>query len=217
MVGRTLFSGITQWDPVVDFKLRRLPDGSFKCAGVKNGTTTPCGYRIEGEKAEEISQMVNDISLLAPQRSIASLESLARSSLCHYHKLQIGVKVTDWTRIVLQYPVAAVRALITSDTSTMVHETQTEITFPLCHELEASSETSGQLPRPQYGGARHSSAEQIESLLSGMKQLQVTTASLEIRLEEVTLDTSLWKQSEQRTRRIGCLASLFRKHWTKGK
>jgi hypothetical protein len=217
MVGRTLSSGIAQWDPVVDFKLLRLLDGSFKCAGVKNRTTTSCGFRIEGEKAKEISQIVDTISLLAPQWSIASLESLAKSSLCHHHKLQIGVKVTAWTRIVLQYPVAAVRALTTSETSTIVHENQTEITLPLCHELEASSETSAQLPRPLYDGARHSSTEQIESLLIGMKQLQATTAYLETRLEEAMTDTSLWKQSEPRTRRIGCLASLFRKHRTKGK
>jgi hypothetical protein len=217
MVGSTLSRGVAQWDPLVVLNLVRLADGSFKCAGVKNKTTTPCGWLIEGEKAKEISQIVDDISLRTPRSSVALLKSLATSSLCQHHTAQVGVKVTAWTEIIFDHPLAAVRASITSDTSTMVLNTQKGIDTSFLHELDASTETSGQLPRPQYIGARHNSTEQIESLLVRMKQLQVTTTFLGTRLEEAMADTSLWKQSEPRTRRIGCFASLFSKHKTKGK
>jgi hypothetical protein len=216
MAGRTLLSGVAQWNPVVDLNLLRLPDGSFQCAGVKNGTTYSCGFRIIRDQAKEISHMADTISLLAPQRSIPSLESLADRCLCPHHKLQTSVKVAAWTKIVLHHPLAEVRASDATNTSTMARDTQTGNNLPLPHELDASTETSGLLPRPQYGGARHSSTEQIKFLLVGMKQLQITTTSLENRLEEAITDTSQWKQSEPRTRRIGRLSSLFNKFRTKG-
>jgi hypothetical protein len=217
MAERTISTGVAQWDPVVDLSLFRFPDGSFRCAGVKKGTTNRCGYHLEGDQAKDINQMVYNISRLAPQKSVPSLESLATSCLCHHHILQTEVKVTAWTEIVLRHPLAAVRASDTSSFSNMVRDPPTGFNLPLTYELDASTETSGQITRPRYSGARQSSTEQIESLLVGMKQLQVTTTYLETRLEEAMTDTFLWKQPEPRTRRIGCLSSLFSRYRTKGR
>lgn len=86
-----------QWDPIEILSINQKPDGNFTCSGVKNNTTTRCGFHLRGETALKISDLLDEISILPPQTAVQSLKALADNSLCLHHKLQARGKVMEWT------------------------------------------------------------------------------------------------------------------------
>ncbi|KAH8691012.1 hypothetical protein GQ44DRAFT_734243 [Phaeosphaeriaceae sp. PMI808] len=211
----SLPESIVSWDPVAVLSINQNLDGHITCAGVRNRTTTPCGWHHDETKALQIDAWLKRISNMSPRSILLEIETFAKLCLCDHHKRQVGVKVREWT--------AAINRLSSSDQEGLTVSGCQIASSPrlaLNHQPIPGSTVSAWVPDPldhfQHNDKRIITLQAtVATLQEDIKKLMVRTSVLELAHPEKGTVSSSQKRSV-RVRLLDLLRTLFRRNRQQG-